>query len=291
MAKKHTGGSNGKGKAKENGFSNSKSKIAAKSTESISNLTRPQLYSIYDEDITNSEDTLAYEELKRSRGESSDDRGLSSDTRLSFSAGSAISSFSEIKAKKSWWAKAVNFLFAASLLSIAGISYHELSRHLHDNHLLHPDFASRPLSLGVEISNRLTGGLVPEWGAYALEGILFGLSIPLMDYAFSIKTTRSSIGSIIRSVNAMLGVTFGIRRVEWSSSLQAAGAWGLLNIILWLFFDSTSSMFFGCSFMGLLACASCYREVSDKSQFLYFMDFYFLGLLLFGKIGRYLFSQ
>lgn len=289
MAKKHSGTANGK--AKENGLSNSKSKIAAKSTESISNLTRPQLYSIYDEDITNSEETLSFEEIKRSRGESLDDRGLSTEPRLTFSAGSMLSNNSELKARKTWLSKTVNFFFATSLLSIAGISYHELSRQLHDNHLLHPDFASRPLSLGVEISNLLTGGRVPDWGAYAFEGILFGLSIPLMDHIFNIKTPRNSVGSIIRSVNAMLGVTFGIRRVEWSSSLQAAGAWGLLNIILWLLFDSTSSMFFGCSFMGLLACASCYREVSDKSQFLYFMDFYFLGLLLFGKLGRYLFSQ
>lgn len=286
MAKKHNGTANFK--ADENDL---KSKVGAKSTESISNLTRPQLYSIYDEDITNSEDTLAYEELKRSRGESLDDRGLSTEPRLAFSAGSGMGMKPDSKAGRVWWLKTVNFLFSASLLSVAGISYHELSRHLHDNHLLHPDFASRPLSLGVEISNRMTGGMVPEWVAYALEGIIFGLSIPLMDYVFSIQTTRSSVGSIIKSVNAMLGVTFGIRRVEWSSSLQAAGAWGLLNIILWLLFDGTSSMFFGCSFMGLLACASSYTEVSDKSQFLYFMDFYFLGLLLFGKLGRYLFSQ
>lgn len=289
MAKKVHGATNGKKKQGE--LSRSSSTIGAKSTESMSNLTKPQLYSIYDEDITQSEDTLAYEKIKRSRGESLDDSGLTMDSRLTFSAGSAMSASSELRTKKLWWTKIVNFVFATSLLSIVGISYHEVSIHLHDNHLLHPDFASRPLSLGVEISNALTGGRIPEWGAYALEGILFGLAIPLMDYVFQIKTPRNSIGSIIRIINAMLGVTFGIRRVEWSSSLQAAGAWGLLNIILWLLFDSTKSMFIGCSSLGLLACVSCYGDMSDKSQFLYCMDFYFLGLLLFGKLGRYLFSQ
>lgn len=276
MAKRKSGTANVNGKG--NDFTSSGSKLGAKSNESISNLTRPQLYSIYDEDITKSEDTLVYEELKRSRGEHLDDRGLATESRLA-------------PVKRSWWAKVVHFLFASSLLSVAGISYHELSRHLHDNHLLHADFASRPLSLGVEISHALTGGMIPEWAAYALEGVLFGLAIPLMDYVFDIKSTHNSWSSIMKSVNAMLGVTFGIRKVEWSSSLQAAGAWGLLNIILWLLFDSTISMFIGCSSLGLLACASCYREVTDKSQFLYFMDFYFLGLMLFGKVGRYLFSQ
>ncbi|QLL32749.1 hypothetical protein HG536_0D02710 [Torulaspora globosa] len=289
MAKKSHGAANGGRKL--GGLSRSRSDIGAKSTESISNLTRPQLYSLYDEDITKSEDTQVYEEIKRSRGESQDDSGLSLEPGLGFSAGPATSVSLEPRVKKQWWTKMVNFVFAMLLLSIAGISYHELSRHLHDNHLLHPDFASRPLSLGVEISNALTGGRIPEWGAYALEGILFGLAIPLMDYIFKTGPSHNSIGSIIRSVNAMLGVTFGIRKVEWSSSLQAAGAWGLLNIILWLLFDSTKSMFIGCSSLGLLACVSCYGDVSDKSQFLYFMDFYFLGLLLFGKLGRYLFSQ
>lgn len=289
MAKKTHGASNGKRKQGE--LSHSRSAIGAKSNESISNLTRPQLYSLYDEDITKSEDTLAYEEIKRSRDDSQDDLCLSIEPRMTFSAGSAMSQSSEVRIKKQWWTKVVNFVFATSLLSVAGISYHELSRHLHDNHLLHPDFASGPLSLGVELSNALTGGRIPEWGAYALEGILFGLAIPLMDHVLKLKTPHNSIGSIIRIVNAMLGVTFGIRRVEWSSSLQAAGAWGLLNIILWLLFDGTKSMFIGCSSLGLLACASCYQQVSDKSQFLYFMDFYFLGLLLFGKLGRYLFSQ
>ncbi|QLQ79624.1 hypothetical protein HG537_0C02710 [Torulaspora globosa] len=286
MGKKTNRSFNGRGKQGE--LSQWKSDIGGKSSESISNLTRPQLYSLYDEDITKSEDTQVYEEIKRSRGESQEE---SLEPRLGFSAGSTMSSSLEPRVRRQWWMKIVNFVFAMLLLSVAGISYHELSRHLHDNHLLHPDFASRPLSLGVEISNAVTGGRIPEWGAYALEGILFGLAIPLMDYVFKTGPSHSSIGSIIRSVNAMLGVTFGIRKVEWSSSLQAAGAWGLLNIILWLLFDSTKSMFIGCSSLGLLACVSCYSDVSDKSQFLYFMDFYFLGLLLFGKLGRYLFSQ
>lgn len=271
---------NGPATVNGNGLSTSHTRLAEKSTESISNLTRPQLYSIYDDDITRSEDLQAYKELKRSRGENFDE-----DEILNFSPRVAK------PGQKSIYAKAVHFVFALFVLSITGIAYHEISRHLHDNHLLHPDFASRPLLFGVEVSKLLTGGMLPDWATYAMEGVLFGLSIPLMDYVFNIKSTRNSWFSILKCANAMLGVTFGIRRVEWNSSLQAAGAWGLLNIIIWLFFDGTSSMFLGCSSLGLAACATCYRDVTDKSQLLYFMDFYFLGLLFFGKVGRYLFSE
>lgn len=281
-----------------NGNGLSTSKVAGKSTESISNLTRPQLYSLYDEDITKSGDAQVYEEIRRSRGKVLDDNGFTLEPRVSrgFSAGSTISNLQDTEgrlanSKRPWYGKLVHFIFATAVLSITGIAYHELSRRLHDNHLLHPDFASRPLLLGVQISRLITGGMVPDWTAYALEGIIFGLSIPLMDYLFGIKTKRNSWASIMKSANAMLGVTFGIRKVQWTSSQQAAGAWGLLNIILWLFFDGTMSMFIGCSSLGLLACATCYKDVTDRSQLLYFMDFYFLGLMLFGKLGRNLFSQ
>ena len=37
-----------------------------KSTESICSLTKPQLYSLYDDDVVRSEDNEIYEELKRS---------------------------------------------------------------------------------------------------------------------------------------------------------------------------------------------------------------------------------
>lgn len=89
----------------------------------------------------------------------------------------------------------------------------------------------------------------------------------------------------------MLGVAFGIRKIEWSSSLQASGAWFLLNIVLWMFFDGTPSMLLGCLGIGTIASVTSYRDVTEFSQMLYFMDFYFLGLLLFGKLGRYLYGH
>ncbi|SCU95914.1 LANO_0E11848g1_1 [Lachancea nothofagi CBS 11611] len=245
----------------------------SRSTESISSLTRPQLYGIYDADITNSEDNEVYEEAKKSVG-----RFPRNWTHRSSENRSVVQ-------------KTTHVLFSLALLGLAGISYNELSKQLHDNHELHAELASRPLALGVEICRKLSFGMVPTWLAYALEGVIFGALLPLIETLWGHPVQTTTFASFLRSMNAMLGVAFGIRKIQWSSSLQASGAWFLLNIVLWMFFDGTPSMLLGCLGIGTIASITCYRDVTDYSQMLYFMDFYFLGLLLFGKLGRYLYGQ
>ncbi|CAI1678033.1 hypothetical protein SEUBUCD646_0N01680 [Saccharomyces eubayanus] len=285
-----------------------------KSTESISSLTKPQLYSLYDDDVVRSEDNDIYEELKRSvsidSGRYSRDQTIdstfgygdkvssslprnpvsSNNLERILSASSIHQNFPSrtMKTRQNF----VHYLQAIFFLSLSGIAYHELSRNLHDNHLLHPEFASRPLILGVKICN----GVLPDWLGYAIEGVLFGSIIPILDHIFQTEVVKSSVPhdslpSVIRSINAMLGVTFGIRKIQWNSSLQAAGAWGLLNVILWLFFDGSISMLLSCICIGISCCISCYKDIIDGSQLVYFMDFYFLGSLMFGKLGRYLYSH
>ncbi|SCU80146.1 LAMI_0B00980g1_1 [Lachancea mirantina] len=247
------------------------------STESISSLTKPQLFGIYDADVVNNEDTEIYEEARKSVGKFADGPkqfGKESGSKKMFSM-----------------QRLGHIVFSIAFLGVAGISYNELSKQLHDNHALHPEFASRPLALGVEICQKLSFGYVPTWMAYALEGIVFGSLLPLIDVVYGKPVRSSSFTSVLRAVNAMLGVAFGIRKIEWSSSLQASGAWFLLNIVLWMFFDGTLSMLIGCLGIGTVACATSFYDITEYSHFLYFMDFYFLGLLLFGKMGRYLYGR
>lgn len=245
------------------------------SNDSIRNLTKPQLYGLYDEDVVNSEDAEIYEEAKKSVGKFAEE-----------GEGSSWES-----GNRTGLQKLIHILFSLTFLSIAGISYNELSKQLHDNHALHPEFASRPLALGVEICQKMSFGVVPTWLAYSLEGVLFGSLLPLIDKLWGQSVKPTTFTSILRSTNAMLGVAFGIRKIEWSSSLQASGAWFLLNIVLWMFFDGTLSTLFGCLSIGTVASVTCYQDVTEYSQLLYFMDFYFLGLLLFGKLGRYLYNH
>lgn len=246
-------------------------------SDSMTQLTKPQLYSIYDQDIVASEESDHYEHGN-------------SNTVSEHSAGVSVEPFITEVDRTSH--RAIRIMSALAILSISGIAYHRLSENLHDNHLLHPEFASRPLLIGVRISQILSFGMVPDWLGYALEGIIFGSLVPLLDLVFNTGSeSRNSLTSVLRAINSMLGITFGVRKVQWASSLQAAGGWGLLNVVMWLFFDGSMSMFISCSALAGLCCLSCYTAITDYSQWLYCMDFYFLGSLLFSKLGRYLYSS
>lgn len=254
-------------------------------SESISNLTKPQLYSLYDEDITNpKESNSMYQILNDTKVK----HVKSPVHKVPLSIGQIF----------------VNYIFGLIVLGISGIVYLEISKNLHDNHQLHSSFTSKPVIVINKIIKWLFHDEIPEflkndWVIYFIEGILFGSVIPILDLIFLQKqkvqemNSDSSLFSILRIVNAMLGVAFGIRKLQWSSSLQAASVWGLLNIIMWLFFDGTPSLLFESLISSIGITISCYGEFDyngrDLSQFLYFEDFYFLGFLIFGKLGRYLF--
>ncbi|AAS53414.1 AFR043Wp [Eremothecium gossypii ATCC 10895] len=249
--------------------------VVAASTDSMSMLTKPQLFGIYDEEIVESEDTEIYEEAKKSAGRMLDDMG-------------SVGARSRVRTRSQ---KYMHLVSSLVILGISGIAYHQLSRNLHDNDLLHEDFTSRPLVLGVKLCQQLSFGMLPTWAGYAVEGILFGSLLPAVDYWRRISVGKVNLSGVLRSINAMLGVSFGIRRVEWSSSLQASGAWFLLDGILWLFFDGSFSVFLLGFAVGLVTAVTCYEEITDFSQLLYFIDFYFLGLLFFGRLGRYLYQR
>lgn len=244
------------------------------STDSMSILTKPQLFSIYDEEIVESEDNEIYEEAKKSAGKVLEEMVQSS------GVGSRSKSQRYFK-----------FMTSIFILGISGIAYHELSRNLHDNHLLHPDFKSRPLVLGVQLCQKLSFGFLPTRVGYVLEGIFFGTLLHLVDYWRGSTQGKVSLSSVLRSVNAILGVAFGIRRIEWSSSIRASVAWLLLDCVLWLFFEGSLSVCILGSAVGLITAVLCYSETTDLSQLLYFVDFYFLGLLFFGKLGRFLYQR
>lgn len=242
------------------------------SSESICNLTKPQLFGLYDDDVVKEEDQEIYEEAKKSAGKFIDD--------------------STIEFKRTFGQMIIRIFFALIVFSISGIAYHELSKTLHDNHSLHEEFASKPLLVGVEICQKLSFGIIPTWAGYALEGILFGSLLPIVDYLTNnLNENHTNLTSVLRAINAMLGVSLGIRKIEWTSSLQASGAWFALNIVLWLFFDGTLSVLFVGIGIGILTIITCYKSITEYSQILYFIDFHFLGVLFFSKLGRFLYAN
>ncbi|CCH58945.1 hypothetical protein TBLA_0B01020 [Henningerozyma blattae CBS 6284] len=268
----------------------SKTNYTQQSRDSINNLTKPTLYSIYDDDITKTASNDLYDTINMKSNKNSLFGDAPSSSSTSLLINSSSHNLHASTTDQLW-----NSFLKLLILSIFGILYHELSIQLYDNHDLKSGLTSKPLNLGVTLAQSLTLGIIPKWVSYGFEGIFFGLLIPCIDTLFHIKIKKHTYSntSILKSCNVLLGVTYGIRKLEWSSSLQASGAWALLNIILWLFFDGTISMFLSCGVIGICCSTVCWILMDWKSEFgqlLYFVDFYFLGLLLFGQLGRYLFK-
>ncbi|CAD6633432.1 HLJ1_G0056440.mRNA.1.CDS.1 [Saccharomyces cerevisiae] len=258
-------------------------KLGSASFTAINTLTKPALFSFYDDDITKNEGNVYDKAL------------LSNASQLEMVTPSATA-----RHERSLYAKIINTIAAFFILFIAGILFPMISECLFDNDQLAKGDIVSFLNHGIEIKNKIVAepDMVPDWAVFGTEGVIFGSIVPFIDsfvrYQHQPKTRSSvyknTLGSFIRCANTLLGLIFGIRKLEWSSSLQAAGAWSLLNIVLWLFFDGTLTVFFPGLVIGALSAFTCSQCFSQLSLALYFIDFYFFGFLMFSKLGRYLFN-
>jgi len=261
------------------------------------NLTKAPLYSIYDNDLDkDNNDNEIYDSLN------------SNIEKNKFNKQHEVVH----TPKPHFLTRLIKTLSSLIILGLSGILYNQLGQHIHDNHILVPELASKPLDIGIKISNALLfNGIVPKWVIYSLEGILFGLIQPIFDkYIFNSKPASSKSGnsttfgidtnSIIRAAVAFLGVSFAVRRIEWNSSIQASIAWSFLSPCLWLLLDGTLSGFITGVFIASVASASVivfeglpanwYQDFEFTAIMLWLGNFFFFGLIIFGKIGRYLFE-
>ncbi|CCK70819.1 Nsg2p KNAG_0F01510 [Huiozyma naganishii CBS 8797] len=251
-------------------------------SSSLANLTRPELYSIYDSGVV------------------LESEGIQDVNEAKYRSATAGVGPQTLRPRGKIDATTL------VVLALSGIVYHELARMMHDNHKLHEDIISRPLLVGVHFLDWAVGGSlgisIPTWVGYALEGVLFGLSVPVLDrYLPESRITGTggsgtsprgdSLFSVLRTVNSMLGITFGIRKIKWASSMQASVAWLSLNFMLWLLLDSTVPLLLHSATLGCLVSALSSQGAGPAvhlPEVLYLFDFYFLGFLVFGKLGRYL---
>ncbi|ODV97147.1 hypothetical protein PACTADRAFT_74709 [Pachysolen tannophilus NRRL Y-2460] len=109
--------------------------------------------------------------------------------------------------------------------------------------------------------------------------------------------------TILRSTVAVIGISYGLKKIEWESSLQASISWSLLNPCLWLLLDGTwygflSNSFVSCTMMVLgLVFGDTNKNLVDLfdleelSKILWLGSFSFIGMLIFSKVGRYLFGR
>ncbi|CAN6621796.1 hypothetical protein TRVA0_008S02784 [Trichomonascus vanleenenianus] len=177
-----------------------------------------------------------------------------------------------------------------SALFVFGVAYGQLSRHLHDNHQV--------TSYTLDIDQ--TGAFSLLWGS---QGIVLGFLLPFLDWMYpENRKWRHGKGgadwsSIIRAVGAFMGVAYGIRKLSWTSTLQAAFYWGMVNPCLWFILDSTRNGFilsclvaivgstvFAIVFPGHLPAA----ELSESyvSVIVWIASVFFCCSICFGNIGR-----
>lgn len=252
------------------------SRPGIRNEDSVVNLVKPTLYSIYDKDVVASAtDYSALHKVTSAQG------------------------VQEPPSKpKSTYERVIGLVWAFIVLGVFGNVFAALSSELYDNLQLKKGMLSVTLdSIAQYIQDRTSANL-DKCVVFGVLGILCGCVIPLCDHVLFASRqyqlhTSNDFQAILKCLNSLLGISLGIRHLGWKSSLQASGAWGLLNVILWLYFDGTRTILLVGSLISVVSCAIAVATVTttDTSLLLYIMDFYFFSLLIFGKIGRYLFRN
>lgn len=282
-------------------------------SDSVVNLTRPELYGIYNNDSlygTNVEDMDLY--IKTAKPKEKAD----------------IMPAKQPSQSLSMLPLPIKFLILAGSAFI----YNEITKHINYRHFSDNQIANMPLA----VSNVFVYGFFSRFrlGSYipietdlgktldnvfalVVQGLAMSLIHPLMDrllpswfsnrlLSSNPNPTRSTTYSnlfndLIRSSITFLGISYAIRKIEWSSFLQVSIVWSLLNPGLWLLLDGTISGFLASLVASTAACATIYiqnyefiSQYTSNQEFtialwLWIGSFFFCGVITFGKIGRGLF--
>ncbi|KAK9447344.1 insulin-induced protein-domain-containing protein [Limtongia smithiae] len=182
-----------------------------------------------------------------------------------------------------------------ALLFSLGVAYGHLVTQLQDNHLL------TTATLNVDP----TGRLALSWGAL---GVVLGALLPLVDSAtpqflgpprrLAFASGMTAWSPIVRAVGIFMSVSYGIKHLPWTSTLQEAVMLALLNPVLWFVMDASANGFvlssltaifgtaaFAWMYPGHLPAASAWSE-DYISVTTWIASVFFCSSVCFGAIGR-----
>lgn len=292
-------------------------------TDSVINLTRPSLYGIYQQ---NSELDLNRED---------------SDLNLSIKARSVQERTNSSdqtpedvlpEVPESPLVKVAHISMHTFLLMGSAMVYNEVTKHINHNHFNGNKLINFPLSIAnvfifdlfqqLHINNYVAEDfqlqpVVDDALALTLQGFLLALLHPLLDFALPTELSKRLLSSnpnpsakknlyndTLRAVITFLGISYAIRKIEWTSFWQISIIWSLLNPGLWLLLDGTILGFLASVVGSVVACATIYsqnvtytntfaefrNEDNAFALWLWIGSFFFCGVTIFGKIGRSLFK-
>lgn len=305
-------------------------------TDSVTNLTRSSLYGIFNDNsslnLSRDFDDVQngiYLETKNSSGKPNSGinlQPLSHSTSLNNSREAKSPSFA---------IKLVKLVSKLVVITVSAYLYNEITDHIHNNHSEGNDLMMEPILFtqyflrNFIINLRPLGHLMTfkqdtsffvfnQTLALLIQGLIMSLIHPIMDYLLPAEFTKRLLSSnpdpnknknanllndLIRLLITFLGISYAIRKIEWTSTLQISMIWSLLNPGLWLLLDGTASGFISSLGGATGACVLVYlqnfqifeltnltSEENIIAIWLWIGSFFFCGLIIFGKLGRALFA-
>ncbi|KAK9452684.1 insulin-induced protein-domain-containing protein [Dipodascopsis uninucleata] len=193
----------------------------------------------------------------------------------------------------------VNIMVKLLFLCIFGVAYGYLAAQLHDDHFV----TSSTLKIDP------LGNFILSWG---ILGLINGSLLPFVDSVTPSKfgpgsqnTVAAMLAwrSIVRSVGILIGVSYGIRRLQWSSTLQGAIVLAVLNPILWVIMDGSFNGFvissltavFGSFFFAWIYPSHLPQSDNWSEDYIsvitWIASVFFCSSVCFGTIGRRLLGR
>ncbi|CCG22181.1 Nsg2 protein [Candida orthopsilosis Co 90-125] len=290
-------------------------------TDSEINLTRPELYGMYEGD--------SFVDFNKDIDDSSllDLNVLSAEKVKANGKKAAVKT--EVAPKLTLYSLPLPLKLV--IVASSAYIYNQVIRHINYNHFSENQLVNYPLTIThvflyafvskfklsnyIEINDDLLNA-GDEILALTLQGLLMASLHPILDKIlpkfFSKRllssnpnpSSKSNVSSdLIRSCITFLGISYAIRKIEWSSFLQVSIIWSLINPGLWLLLDGTISGFLASLIASTIACVSIYSQnhnfINGYSKttddvialWLWIGSFFFCGIIIFGKLGRGLFGN
>lgn len=293
--------------------------ISMEKTDSVINLTRPSMYSIFNE---NSETTLDWN--------ADDDE----DDALYIVKTNVTPSPEAIEPVDTSFRGPIRIIMAKTLiklglLGVCAYIYNEFTSHLRNSHIKLDRFTFEPLNVTEILLTSSLKSLKPltivnmndPWINYLvvvfIQGSIMGIFHPIMDFIIPNsfnkrilssnpnpkKTSAGLVNDVLRSFITFLGIVYAIRHIEWNSQLQVSVVWSLLSPCLWLILDGTIGGLVASLAISIYGCLFIYftnRDLFIKFSpilnleevvpiWLWTGSFFFCGLIIFGTLGRALF--